>query len=448
MMCTLMRDLICEISNCNWCMSSLVNSVFTPGRYGGAETGKIALSAASASSPPQASAASTFVSPFARLASLIEGLAPGASPINLSIGEPRHALPDIVGPILQANLADFGRYPPIKGSDDFRQSVALWLERRYHLGPTVDPATMIVPLNGSREGLFYAAFEARSASAKRVDQPVILIPNPFYPVYAAGAVAAGCTPIMLPADASTGFLPDLSGLDPALLDRTVACFFASPANPQGAVADLATWQSLIRLARRHDFMLLADECYSEIYRDTPPVGVLEAAHALGEGYAKVVSFNSLSKRSNLPGLRCGFAAGDPRFITGWSVFRNIAAPQVSLPLQAVAAACYRDEAHVVDNRQQYNAKFAVAEEILGPVFGPVTPPGGFFLWLDVARFGGGETVARHLWQAAGLKVIPGAYLATKDDTGVNPGAPFIRLALVDSVEATRTACTRLIGVLN
>ncbi len=425
----------------------LVNSRLTRHIYSRRETGKITLSASASHSSPPASAGSTFVSPFARLAALLEGVQPGASAINLSIGEPRHAQPAFVGPTLAANLAGFGKYPPIKGSDEFRASVAGWLGRRYGLGSAVDPATMVVALNGSREGLFYAALEARRSSRKQVADPVILIPNPFYPVYAAGALAAGCTPVMMPADAATGFLPVVEAIPADVLHRAVACFFASPANPQGAVASLEGWRSLIRLAREHDFLLFADECYSEIYRAEPPAGVLEAAASLGAGFGHVVSFNSLSKRSNLPGLRCGFAAGDPDFLTRWSVFRNIAAPQVPLPAQAVAVAAYADEAHVEDNRLQYNAKFAIAEELLGPLFGPVTPPGGFFLWLDVAAHGGGEAVAARLWREAGLRVIPGAYLATADTEGCNPGAPFIRIALVESLDLTREAMQRLARIL-
>jgi aspartate/methionine/tyrosine aminotransferase len=175
------------------------------------------------------------------------------------------------------------------------------------------------------------------ASRKSTSERVILIPNPYYQAYAAGTVASGCTPVMVTADASTGFLPDIAALPPDILDRTVACFFASPANPQGAVTSLDGWQTVIRLARSHDFMLFADECYSEIYRDVPPTGALEAAFRLNGSFDHVLSFNSLSKRSNLPGMRTGFVAGDPAFLARWTAFRNMAAPQVPLPLQAVPA---------------------------------------------------------------------------------------------------------------
>ncbi len=367
--------------------------------------------------------------------------------INMTIGEPRHAVPDFVGPVLAANLKDFGKYPPIKGSDAFRTSVKAWIERRYGLAGAIDAETMILPLNGSREGIFYAAIEARIASKKAHANPIILIPNPFYQAYAAGSVASGCEPYMVRADATTGFLPDIAGLSADVLDRTVACFFASPANPQGAVASLQEWQTVIRLARQHDFMLLADECYSEIYREMPPVGVLEAAYKLDGSFDRVLSFNSLSKRSNLPGMRVGFVAGDPAFLTRWLAFRNMAAPQVPLPLQAVAAAAYAEEAHVIENRLLYNEKFALADEILSPLFGRVIPPGGFFLWLDVSRFGAGEAVALKLWRDVGLRTIPGGYLAAPSEDGSNPGDDFLRLALVETADLTREGLTRLMRIL-
>ncbi len=398
-------------------------------------------------SQPKPAGLQGFSSPFARLNQMLEGLAPGNSPINMTIGEPRHAVPSFVGDVIARNLTDFGKYPPIKGSDDFRASIAAWLERRYGLTGGVDASSMILPLNGSREGIFYAAIEARMATRKKISNPVILIPNPFYQAYAAGTIASGCEAQMVRADASTGFLPDIASLPADVLDRTVACFFASPANPQGAVASLEGWQSVVRLARQHDFVLLADECYSEIYRSTPPAGVLEAAYRLDGSFSHVLSFNSLSKRSNLPGMRVGFVAGDPAFLTRWTTFRNMAAPQVPLPLQAVAAEAYRDEVHVIENRRLYNEKFAIADELLRPIFGAVVPEGGFFLWLDVGRFGGGEAVALRLWRETGLRVIPGGFLATSDD-GQNPGDPFIRIALVETAETTREGLSRLANTLS
>lgn len=390
--------------------------------------------------------------PFERLAEMLDGLAPGAEPIVMTIGEPRHALPAFTGDILAQTVADFRRYPNIRGTDEFRAAVGDWLEARYNLGGALDRARGILPLNGSREGLSFAALGARDYLAQKQTtraasaRPAVLMPNPFYQTYAAAAHVAGAEAIYLDAGAETGFLPDLDRVPEAVLARTVALFYASPANPQGAVADAQTWARVIGLARRYGFFVFADECYSEIYRDTPPPGILEVAQAMGDGFANVVTLNSLSKRSNLAGLRCGFAAGDPDFLAAWSKFRGLAAPQVPMPLQAVAAAAYRDEAHVAENRRLYNAKFAVAEEILAPLFGSVTPQGGFFLWLDVARWGGGAAVARKLWAEAGVKVLPGEVLAVDTATG-NPGADFIRIALVDDLAVVDTALRRVASVL-
>ncbi len=388
-------------------------------------------------------------SPFQRLAALAAGVAPGRPPVDLTIGEPRHPVPAFVGEGLAARTAEFGRYPPIRGTAAFREAVAAWLERRYHLAAPIDRDRGVLPLNGSREGLFFAALQAvRMAAGSKGERPAVLLPNPFYAVYAAGAEAAGAEAVMLPAGPETGFLPDVAALPQHLLARTVALYYASPANPQGAVASLGQWSDLVRLARRHGFLLFADECYSEIWRGGPPPGVLEAADRIGEGLSRVVSFNSLSKRSNVPGLRCGFAAGDPEFLDDWATFRNVAAPQVPLPVQAVAVAALSDEAHVEENRRLYDAKYAAASRILGDRFGPVVAPGGFFLWLDVAAHGGGEAAALRLWREAGVKVLPGEYLAAAGADGSNPGARYIRLAMVEALPATEEALARLSEVLS
>ena len=403
------------------------------------------MSAHPSSSP---AADTAFVSPFQRLSDLLAPHQPGAAPINLTVGEPRHAVPGFVGPVLAREIDGFGRYPAIRGTDAFRKTVGGWLDRRFGLGGAVDVEHGILPLNGSREGLFYAALEARRRSTKRVERPAILLPNPFYQAYAAGAVAAGCEAVMIDAGPETGFLPDLAALSPELLDRTVALYYASPANPQGAVASRADWLRVIGVARAHDFMLFADECYSEIYRGAAaPDGVLAAALDTAEGFSGIVAFNSLSKRSNLPGLRCGFAAGDPDFLKTWVAFRNMAAPQVPGPVQAVAVAAYSDEAHVIENRRLYDQKYAAAERILGHRYGYATPAGGFFLWLDVAAHGGGEAVALELWRRAGLRTIPGGYLSGTAADGSNPGARYLRVAMVESLALTEEALGRIIETL-
>ena len=408
------------------------------------------MTAATATTPSAASgaAAATFVSPFQRLADLLAPIRPGRAPINLTVGEPRHPVPGFVGPVLAGEIDGFGRYPAIKGTDAFRRAVSAWIDRRFGLSGAVDPEHGVLPLNGSREGLFFAALEAKRRARKVTARPAILLPNPFYQAYAAGAVAAGCEAVMIDAGPETGFLPDLAALSEELLARTVALYYASPANPQGAVASRAAWRAVIETARAHDFMLFADECYSEIYRgDAAPAGVLAAAADLGGGTAGVVTFNSLSKRSNLPGLRCGFAAGDADFLRSWVGFRNMAAPQVPSPVQAVAVAAFADEAHVNENRRLYDAKFAAADRILASRYGHFTPPGGFFLWLDVAGFGGGEVVAERLWREAGVRCVPGGYLCAAGADGHNPGAAYLRVAMVESPALTEEALGRIVETL-
>jgi aspartate/methionine/tyrosine aminotransferase len=383
-------------------------------------------------------------SPFVRLAELLAEVKPAKSAINLSVGEPQHPIPPFVGPVLAAHLNDFGRYPANKGTERFRRAAADWLNRRYHLPRPLDAETEVLVLNGTREGLFLAAIAAKRFVGGRAGKPAILIPNPFYAAYGAGAGAADCEPVYLPATAQSGFLPDLDDLDDALLARTVAMYLASPSNPQGAVADVAYLERLVALARRFGFLVFSDECYSEIYSEHPPAGMLEGA---GADFANVIVFQSLSKRSNLPGLRVGFAAGDKQFLGRFIELRNIAAPQVPVPAQEVAVAAYGDEAHVAENRRLYAQKFDLADQIIGDRYGYRRPAGGFYLWLDVSRHGGDEAAAMNLWREAGLRVIPGRYLARQQADGSNPGEGYIRVAMVQDNETTAEALHRLVAVL-
>src|SRR5436190_7257450 len=280
-------------------------------------------------------------SPFVRLRELLGDSPPGQPPIILAVGEPQHPIPPFVGSVLAAHVGEFGRYPMNRGLDEFGVAVGHWLDRRYRLPRRIDPVNEVLVLNGTREGLFLAAIAARNyvrgASAAKSGaefnaKPVVLIPNPFYAAYAAGAIAADCEPVYLPATAATGFLPDLDALDDELLERAVAVYLSSPSNPQGAVADIGYLEKLTALARRFGFLVLADECYCEIYSERAPPGMLEAA---GADFANVVVFHSLSKRSSLPGLRVGFAAGDRKFLASYLELRSVAAPQVPTPLQHV-----------------------------------------------------------------------------------------------------------------
>ncbi len=396
-------------------------------------------------------------SPFVRLTELLADLAPGKPALSLAVGEPRHAMPGFVGAVLAGHLDGFGRYPAGKGLPEFRRAASDWFARRYTLARTPDPEREVLVLNGSREGLFFAALMARRLLSphKRARMgeraPAVLLPNPFYAAYGAGAEAAGCESVDLPLPAGGGWLPDLDALTPELLDRSVALYFASPANPQGTIAPRAYLERLVALCRAHEVMVFADECYSEIWLgEASPTGILEVA---GPDFAGVVAFNSLSKRSSLAGLRCGFCAGEARFIEAFADFRNVAAPQVPEPLQWVGIAALGDEAHVAESRDLYKAKFDVADQVLGGHFGYQRPDGGFFLWLNVTglrtdEFSAGEEAARRLWRREGLRTVPGGYLCRSGADGRNPGADYLRIALVQDLATTQEALPRLLAGLS
>ncbi|HAP09892.1 MAG TPA: aspartate aminotransferase [Afipia sp.] len=385
-------------------------------------------------------------SPFARLTELLSPYTPGKPLINMSIGEPQHPVPGFVGPVLASHINDFGRYPIAKGIEPFRKTAAAWVSRRFALAKAIDPETEILVLNGSREGLFFAAIAAARYVSPRKGTPAILMPNPFYPAYAAGARAAGCEAVFMPTTRENGFLPNLDSLSAETLDRTVAFYLASPANPQGSVPSRAYFDRVKQLADRHGFIVLSDECYSEIYTGEAPGSMLASA---GNDFANVVAFQSLSKRSNLPGLRVGFVAGDRNFLARFHELRNVAAPQVPVPLQHVAVAAYGDETHVDANRRLYRIKFDLADQILGNRFGYRRPAGGFCIWLDVSAHGGDEAATVKLFKEGGVRVIPGSYLARPQADGSNPGNGYIRVALVQQdSETTAEALHRMVDVLN
>lgn len=382
------------------------------------------------------------LSPFTRLNRLLEGLAPGRPPINMHVGEPQHPVPGFVAPILASHIESFGKYPPINGPDGLREAIAAWLGRRFALTHGIDPSRQVLPLVGTREGLFSAAFIA-VPETKRGQRPAVLLPNPFYQCYAAAALAAGADPVYVNATADTGFLPAFDKLSPDLLARTAAVYMCSPSNPEGAAATPAYWRRLFALADEYGFTVLADECYSEIYADTAPCGALTIRQETAPGADRLLVFHSLSKRSSLAGLRSGFIAGDAAFIASLREFRNLAGPQLPLPIAAVSQAAWSDEAHVQQNRQLYREKFEAARARLSNRFGFRVPDGGFFLWLDV---GDGEEAARRLWREAGVKVLPGEYLSRETPTG-NPGKCFIRVALVNDFATTNEAIDRLAATL-
>ncbi len=386
--------------------------------------------------------------PFDRLRSLLGGIEPadGLVPVPFSLGEPRHAPPAMIRDAILADDALWGRYPPMRGTEHMRQAVAAWACRRYRCpDETIDPARNVVPVSGTREALFMAALAA-VPERKGAGRPVVLMPNPFYQVYLGAAVAAGAEPVFVPADAASGFLPDYESLDPDILGRTVLAYFCSPANPQGAIADLHRLTRLVRLAREHDFLLVSDECYSEIYdrgRGAPP-GMIEACRAIGDGLGKVAVFNSLSKRSSVPGLRVGFVIGDGEFIDAYVRLRDHGGAAPPMPLLAAAAALLSDEKHVEASRELYRSKIDIAESLLAGRLGFYRPPGGFYLWLDV---GDGEAAARTLWARAAVRVLPGSYIARPGAAGDDPGRRYIRVALVHDLETARDGLTRLAEAL-
>ncbi len=394
--------------------------------------------------------------PFGRLSQLLDGHAPGQhgidlpelagdKPVLLSVGEPQNAPPAFLVEEIAGAAADFSRYPPARGTPAYLEACADWLTRRYALAPGgIDPKTMIQAIPGSREGLFFAALGAVLSRADDAAPPAMLMPNPSYHVYPGAAVAAGAEPILAPATRDSGHLPDYAALPPDVLARTALAFYCTPANPQGAAASEAELRGLIELARRYDFILAVDECYAEIYTDHPPAGALQAAAVLGGSLDNLLVFHSLSKRSSAPGLRCGFAAGAPDLIATLDMMMRTGGAGVPYPTLAAGTRLWREEGHVLANRARYQKNFEIAERVLGNRFGFRKPDGGFFLWLDV---GDGEKAALTLWREAGLRVLPGAYMARADAEGVNPGDAYIRVALVYGPELTEAALNRLAEVL-
>lgn len=385
--------------------------------------------------------------PFRRLTALLADIEPasGKSVLDFSIGEPKHAPPDLLAATVNAHAGDWNRYPPSLGTPAFKQTVAAWLERRFTLKPdSVDPNLHVLPLAGTKEGLFL--LPSIATDKVTTTPPIVLMPNPLYSVYLGATALAGLEPILLPTLTENGFLPDLTALDPTILDRTALFFLCSPANPQGSVADQDYLAHAINLARQHNFTLVVDECYAELYDKEPPPGGLGVAQSLNGAFDHVVVMHSLSKRSNAAGLRSGFIAGDADVIARFARLRAYGAAVQPLPLMAAATALWQDEAHVVANRQLYRRKFDVAERKLGNRYGFYRPAGGFFLWLDV---GDGVEAARRLWQEAALKVLPGAFLtATTTADEPDPGYRFIRMALVHDETMVADALDRLIDVLN
>ncbi|MFQ5508802.1 MAG: succinyldiaminopimelate transaminase [Leptospirillia bacterium] len=381
--------------------------------------------------------------PFERLRHLLEGVTPPDLPhISMGIGEPRRAAPAVFLEALAKASADFSRYPTTQGSAELRAAIAEWLSRRFHL-PEVNPDTQVVPCSGTREALFSIAQAAVGAKGK--DR--VLVPNPFYQIYKGAALWSGATPTYVPALAENNFLPDYAGLPAEVLDRTAMLYLCTPANPTGAVATMGYMERLIELAERHDFLIVSDECYSEIYPDEamPPPGILEAAHRSGNtGFSRCLAFHSLSKRSNLPGARSGFVAGDAERLAAYLRLRTYTGCTIPLPIQTASAATWRDEAHVAAGRADYRENFRVVGDILSPVLPLHVPDAGFYLWLEVPD--GGEAFSRKVFERCNMTVLPGAYLAQTVD-GENPADRYVRMALVDTPARCAEAARRILDVL-
>lgn len=375
--------------------------------------------------------------PFQRLRNLLDGVEGGGPMLNFALGEPQIGAPKLLDEALAAASAGWGKYPAANSIPELRQAIADWLDRRYGLSgaAAIDPDTEIMPLNGTREGLYTIA-QLVVPAVRAATRPMVLVPNPFYQCYLGAATMAGAEVGLMPATAESNFLPDLDAIDSDTLRRTVLMYVCTPANPQGAMADKAYIARALDLAREHGFVLALDECYAEIYDETPPPGGLQIAAATPERFRNLVVFHSLSKRSSAPGLRSGFMAGDPDLVARYGKLRSFGGAPLPNPIAAASAALWRDEVHVEATRAHYRHLFDLADETLGNRKGYFRPQGGFFLWLDV---GDGEAFAKRLWEHSGVRALPGGYLARDEADGSNPGQRFLRVALVHDAETVKQA---------
>jgi N-succinyldiaminopimelate aminotransferase len=384
--------------------------------------------------------------PFERLRTLLAGAQPPTAlpHIPLSIGEPKHAPPAFVGEALTRALGTLGSYPLALGLPELRETIARWLERRFALpANAVNPESMVLPVNGTREGLF--AFLQAVVDAGR-PAPAVLMPNPFYQIYEGAALLAGAEPVYLNCDAQNGYLPDLDAVPPETWARCQVLFLCTPGNPTGAVMPAEYLRRVLELSARHGFVIASDECYSEIYPDEsqPPPGLLQVAHAAGNTtFERCVVFHSLSKRSSVPGLRSGFVAGDARILAGFRLYRTYHGCAVPVHTQLASIPAWKDEAHVVENRRLYREKFARVVPMLREVMEVDVPEGAFYLWLAV---GDDEAFTRGLFEQQHVTVLPGCYLA-RDMAGGNPGRGRVRVSLVASVEDCVEAARRMVAFL-
>lgn len=372
--------------------------------------------------------------PFQKLTALLAGAAPDPHlmPIALHIGEPKHPTPEFIRSTVAEGLAGLATYPITLGTEALRIAIAAWLKRRYGLA-RIDPGTEIIPVNGSREALY--AFAQTVVDATQ-PEPVVVCPNPFYQIYEGAALLAGATPRFVNNLPANGYAPDYGELPDEVWRRTQLAYVCSPGNPTGHVMSLGKWRELFALSDRHGFVIAADECYSEIHFDEahPPLGALQAAQQLGRaGFPRLVVFSSLSKRSNVPGMRSGFVAGDAQVLKKFLLYRTYQGCAMSLPFQAASIAAWNDDAHPVENRRLYREKFDAALALLGPAAGARMPDAAFYLWIPTPV--PDTDFTRRLYESQSVSVLPGSYLA-REAQGINPGRDHVRIALV----ATKDEC--------
>jgi N-succinyldiaminopimelate aminotransferase len=378
--------------------------------------------------------------PFQKLSALFAAVTanPALRPISLSIGEPKHATPKFIKDALIAGLDGLANYPTTAGSDALRNTLADWIGKRYNL-PTPDAKTQVLPVNGSREALF--AF-AQAVLDRTKQDPVVICPNPFYQIYEGAAFLGGATPYFLNTLPEDHFALNFSQLAEEVWQRTQLIYVCSPGNPSGSVMSLAEWQALFEMSDRYGFIIASDECYSEIYFGADqPLGALQAAQQLGRSdYKNLVMFSSLSKRSNVPGMRSGFVAGDAKVIAKFALYRTYHGSAMNPAIQAATIAAWNDEAHVVENRRLYAEKFAQVVSILQPVLPVIMPDAGFYLWIRTPI--ADTDFAQQLYRDYNVTVLPGSYLA-REAQGINPGQGFVRLALVANTVETVEAAQRI-----
>ena len=380
--------------------------------------------------------------PFEKFAKLLEGkTAANKSAISLAIGEPKHPTPDFILEALTSNANDIAVYPTTKGTPELRGAIANWLCQRFNLPTTsIDADKNILPVTGTREALFAIA---QTVIGETHETPVVVLPNPFYQIYEGAALLAGAEPYYLNCTEDNNFIPDFSSVPESIWQRCQLVYLCSPGNPSGAVVNQDHVKALLELAEKYDFVIASDECYSEIYQDEeqPPVGLLECANQLGNSeYKRCLVFHSLSKRSNVPGLRSGFVAGDSDLIADFLRYRTYHGCAMPLHVQKASVAAWSDENHVIENRDKYRIKFSRFCEILKPVLELLPPPASFYLW---PKLPDSDTIfASKLYTSENIKVLPGSFLS-RDINDINPGENRIRIALVAEVEECEEAANRI-----